>query len=80
MKCWNPDRKLHKYLACCVILAVIMVLGSCGSQGKNQPDVRQGSGADAADTGQQPGAAERESYGSVLASYGISLPVSIPGI
>ena len=80
MKCWNPDRKLHKYLACCVILPVIMVLGSCGSQGKNQPDVRQGSGADAADTGQQPGAAERESYGSVLASYGISLPVSRPGI
>lgn len=81
MKCWSPRRKFHKYLACCIILAVIFVTDSCGSQKKaQQPDTNQGNGAETADMAQQPGLTEKGNYGSVLASYGVALPVSRPSI
>ncbi|MDE6940943.1 MAG: hypothetical protein K2P40_08395, partial [Lachnospiraceae bacterium] len=62
-------------------MAVIFVMGSCGSPGSaQQPESNQGSGTETADAAQQPGLDENESYGSLLASHGVALPVSRPSI
>ncbi|MDE5696226.1 MAG: glycoside hydrolase family 9 protein [Lachnospiraceae bacterium] len=81
MKFWNQYKKFRYHILCCVILAVILVAGACGRQEKTQQsEAHQGSGTETADTAQQAGSAQQESYGSVLASYGVVLPVSRPSI
>ncbi len=74
-------KKFHKYIVCYFILAVILVTSSCGSQGKApQSDPHLGSGTETTDMAQPSGSAQNDSYGSVLASYGVVLPVSRPSI
>lgn len=59
----------------------MMIASSCGNQGRTQKqDAQQGSGVETTDMAQQSGTAQQESYGSVLASYGVTLPVSRPSI
>lgn len=81
MKFWNQYKKFHRFAVCWVILAVIFVISSCGSHTSTlQPDTQHANGAETPDMAQQPGAAQQENYGTVLASYGVALPVSRPGI
>lgn len=78
MKFWNKSRKC---IFCGIMLTVIMTAASCGIQGKTQQqDAKQGNGADMTGMAQDSGAAQQESFGSVLASYGVALPVSRPSI
>lgn len=81
MKCWKQFGKFRQYLICCVILGAVLASGSCGRQEKaQQPDTHQGSGIETTDTAQQSGSAQKKSYGSVLALYGVEMPVSGPSI
>lgn len=81
MKDWNHYSKFHKYITCCVILATILVMGSCGNrENTQQSDTHPGNVTDAADLAQQPGLTEKGNYGSVLASHGVVLPVSRPSV
>lgn len=81
MRHWKLYDKFHRYIVCCVILATILVTGSCGNQeNTQQSDTHQGNLADTVDITQQPVLPEKGNYGSVLASYGVALPVSRPSI
>ena len=78
---WDHNRKFNRQVISVLLLSAILVLSSCGSQGKvAQPDAYQGSGTETTDMAQQSGSVQNASYGSVLASYGVALPVSRPGI
>ncbi len=73
--------KKCKYYVCCIILIAMFVTSSCGNhKNTQQSDTHQGSGAETPDIAQQPGLAEKGNHGSVLASYGVVLPVSRPSI
>lgn len=81
MKFRDQYKKKRRPVICCLVLAVMLVVSSCGNQKRTpQADTHQGSGMQSADMAQQPGSAQKESYGAVLASYGVELPVSRPGI
>lgn len=81
MKCGNHYRKIHRYIVCCIVLAGLLVTGSCGNQGNMpQSDTQQGIGTDTVDMAQQQGLPDKANYGSALASYGVVLPVSRPSI
>lgn len=87
MKFWNQYKKFYKNILCSIILVVMMMSSSCGDQGGAQkPDAQQGNRVETTDmaqqsgTASQSGVAQMESYGSLLASYGVTLPVSRPSI
>ena len=61
MKIQDQRKKLHRYIVCGILVAVIFVMGSCGSPGSaQQPESNQGSGTETADAAQQPGLDENE--------------------
>lgn len=64
-----------KNIICCLVLAASLAAVSCGSQGGTQP-----SDPEAADRTQPSGSAQGTGYGSVLASYGVAIPVSRPSV
>lgn len=67
-----------KFLACAA-LAFCLVLCACGSfQNSQQSGMHQGSEADAADKALEAG--QGEGYRALLASQGVSLPVSVPSV
>lgn len=81
MKIRDQRKKLHKYIVCGILAAVISVMGSCGSPGSaRQQESNPGGGTKTVDASRQPGLEEKESYGALLASHGVALPASRPSI
>ena len=63
----------------CAVLAFCLILCSCGSfQDAQQPGMGNETEAEAAD--KAPEAVQQEGYGTLLASQGIALPVSVPSV
>lgn len=63
----------------CAVLAFCLILCSCGSfQNAQQPGMGNETEAEAAD--KAPEAVQQEGYGTLLASQGIALPVSVPSV
>ena len=61
------------------MLAFCLILCSCGSfQDAQQPGMGNETEAEAAD--KAPEAVQQEGYGTLLASQGIALPVSVPSV
>lgn len=65
---------------CYLILILSLLLSSCGSKESAQQPDSSNNAAESTDTAPQADAAQQEHYGSVLASYGVALPVSRPSI
>lgn len=81
MKLWSELVKYRKHIMCYFISALMLVTVSCNrTRTEQQPSTQQGSRTEGTDIVQQSGQAQKQSYGAVLASYGVALPVSRPGI